>query len=275
MLGAKLRKRLNEIWESSWLFSEQLEKQLIARSLWRAREYVSGDMLDIGCGHKPYAALFTNRVRRHIGLDYPLTVNRHMTSGYKTPAVDIYGDGESLPIKSDTIDSVLCTQVLEHCPNPARMMSEMARVLKSGGHLILTAPQEWGLHQEPHDYFRFTYYGLRYLAETQGLRVEYIEQRGGFWAMMGQRWSAYLYDTYCRPLRRRGQRAAFLLLASIILPACAVTQLLALGLDRLQPIKRNTLGYILVATKPQEETSQVLETCEVCPRKLVHEHGKE
>ena len=248
-----VRKRLNEIWESSWFFPEQLEKRLIAASLQRARVYAVGDMLDVGCGHKPYAALFADRIRRHIGLDYPPTVDQHMTLGYREPRVDIYGEGGSLPIRSATMDTVLCTQVLEHSPRPAEMMSEMARVLKPGGHLILTAPQEWGLHQAPHDYFRFTRYGLKHLAESQGLRVEYIEARGGFWAMMGQRWSAYLYDTYCRPFRRRGQRAAFLLCAAIVLPACALAQLLALGLDRLQPIKENTLGHILVAAKPAKK----------------------
>jgi len=257
----ELRERLNMIWESSWFFPEQLEKRLIASALQRAHEYACGDMLDVGCGHKPYAALFADRVRRHIGLDYPPTVEQHMTIRCSLrpdrswrpvrSEVDIYGDGGTLPIKSATMDTVLCTQVLEHSPRPAAMMSEIARVLKPGGHLILTAPQEWGLHQEPHDYFRFTRYGLRHLAEVQGLRVEYIEPRGGFWAMMGQRWSAYLYDTYCRPFRRRGQRAAFLLCAAILLPACALAQLLALGLDRLQPIKENTLGYVLVATRPQ------------------------
>ncbi len=250
-MGATWRKRLNEIWESSWLCSEQLEKRLIVRSLAEARPYVSGDLLDVGCGHKPYAALFATQVRRHIGLDYPPTVDQHMTVGYRAPQVDIYGDGTALPLRDAAVDTVLCTQVLEHCAEPGAVMAEIARVLKPGGHLVLTAPQEWGLHQEPHDYYRFTRYGLQHLAEAHGLRIEYVTARGGFWAMMGQRWSAYLYDNYARPFRRRGQRLLFLLAAAFVLPASALTQLLSLGLDRLQPLPMNTLGHILVATKPE------------------------
>ncbi len=247
---ANWRRRLNALWDDSWFFSEQLEKRLIASALRESRPYAQGLLLDVGCGHKPYAPLFADRVTQHVGLDYPPTVDQHMAMGYVAPQVDIYSAGEALPLRAGAVDTVLCTQVLEHTPNPARMMAEMARVLKPGGHLILTAPQEWGLHQEPHDYYRYTRYGLQHLAREAGLDVAYIRPRGGIWAVLGQRWSAYLYDNYVRPFRRRGIRWAFLLSAAFILPACALTQLLALRLDRLQFRPQNTLGYIMVATKP-------------------------
>lgn len=255
MRAIEFRKRLNRIWESSWLFSEQLEKRLIERSLAEAADFASGDLLDIGCGHKPYRTLLGDRIDRHIGVDYPITVGQHMSSGYVEPDIDIFGAGEALPIRTGSMDTVLCTQVLEHTPEPDHMMAEMARVLKPGGHLILTAPQEWGLHQEPHDYYRYTRYGLDHLATKHHLKVEYIRQRGGLWIVLGQRLSAYIYDTFSRPLRRRGKRLLFALSAIITLPTCAITQLLALALDRLQPIQTNTLGYIMVATKPGRDES--------------------
>lgn len=245
-----LRKKANQIWESSWFFSEHLEKRLLERSLQEALLYASGDMLDLGCGHKPYAALFQGRIRRHIGIDYPLTVDQHMSSGYSAPQVDIYAAGEAIPLCDGSVHTVLCTQVLEHTPEPSDMLGEISRVLEPGGHLILTAPQEWGLHQEPHDYYRYTKYGLRYLAAKNGLDVIYVKPRGGLWAVLGQRWSSYLYDTYSRPLRRRGKRIAFALSLLITLPACAFSQLLGAGLDRVQPLAANTLGYIMVAIKP-------------------------
>ncbi|NLS77038.1 MAG: class I SAM-dependent methyltransferase [Chloroflexi bacterium] len=252
--GGNWRRRLNAIWDDSWFYSEQLEKRLIEQALREARPYAHGILLDVGCGRKPYAALFRDRVRQHLGLDYPPTVDQHMSSGYAAPEVDVYAAGEGLPIRTGAVDTVLCTQVLEHTPNPARVMAEMACALRGGGCLILTAPQEWGLHQEPHDYYRYTRYGLEHLAREAGLRVEYIRPRGGIWAVLGQRWSAYLYDNYVRPFRRRGIRWAFLLSACFILPACALTQLLARGLDRLQFRPQNTLGYILVARKPAEDS---------------------
>jgi SAM-dependent methyltransferase len=250
MSSQGLRQRLNLLWESSWLFPEYLEKYLIRQALIQAKPFAQGCLLDIGCGHKPYAGLFVNQISAHLGIDYPLTVAQHMSGSYLMPDVDVYGTGEALPLKRNSIDTVLCTQVMEHSPEPDRAMAEMARVLRPGGYLLLTVPQEWGLHQEPHDYYRYTRYGLDYLAHKHGLEIEYIEARGGFWAMMGQRWSAYWYDHYLRPLRRRGIRWAFLLLALLLLPLCALTQLLALGLDTVQPIPENTLGYIMVAGKP-------------------------
>lgn len=251
-----LRHKLNRLWESSWFFSEHLERKLILDSLREAAPLARGMLLDIGCGQKPYAPLFAATVDRHLGIDYPATVDQHMSAGYEPPQVDIYGSGDALPLADRSVNTVLCTQVLEHSPEPDRTLGEIARVLRPDGILILTAPQEWGLHQAPHDYFRYTRYGLRYLAEKHGLVVEYIRPRGGLWAVLGQRWSAYLYDRYARPLRRRGIRWAFALTAAIVLPLCALTQLVALGLDRLQPIPENTLGYIMVAHKPGRATDQ-------------------
>ena len=246
------RARINRIWESSWFFSENLERRLLERSLRQALPYAHGNLLDLGCGHKPYAPLFRQHVHQHLGLDYPVTVSQHMSSGYRLPDVDIYASGEALPLEDNWADTVLCTQVLEHTPEPSQILAEIARVLKPGGHLILTAPLAWGLHQEPHDYYRYTRHGLAHLAQKHGLAVEYIQPRGGIWAVLGQAWSTYVYDTYSRPLRRRGKRAAFALSLLLTLPLCALSQLLALGLDRLQPLSYNTLGYIMVATKPQE-----------------------
>ena len=73
-----------------------------------------------------------------------------------------------LPFGDRSFETVFSSQVLEHVPEPWRMVEDMARVLKPGGHLILTAPHIWGLHEVPHDYFRFTSYGLQHLARRAG-----------------------------------------------------------------------------------------------------------
>jgi len=222
-----VRQRLNQLWAQSWFDPEHLEKRLIEEGLEEASAYARGILLDVGCGQRRHAHLFTPRVERYIGLDYPAV------------SEGIWA-----------VDTVLCTQVLEHVPEPARMTAEIARVLRPGGHALITVPQEWGLHQEPFDFYRFTRYGLAYLAEKAGLEVVFIHNRGGFWAMLAQRWSAFLYDATCRPLRRRGHRAAFVLTAMVILPWVALTQLVGLGLDRIHHVRENTLGYVMVARKP-------------------------
>lgn len=244
-----VRQRLNQLWAQSWFDPEHLEKRLIEEGLEEASVYARGILLDVGCGQRRHAHLFTPRVERYIGLDYP-AVSEGIWAAAGGELVDIWADGQALPIAAGAVDTVLCTQVLEHVPEPARMTAEIARVLRPGGHALITVPQEWGLHQEPFDFYRFTRYGLAYLAEKAGLEVVFIHNRGGFWAMLAQRWSAFLYDATCRPLRRRGHRAAFVLTALVILPWVALTQLVGLGLDRIHHVRENTLGYVMVARKP-------------------------
>jgi len=249
MAFEELRRRINEYWDNSWFSSEHLEKVLLERGLMECRPYARGVLLDVGCGQRRHERIFLPAVERYVGLDYPpVSGGIWATTGGEN--VDVWGDGQRLPIASSSVDTVLCTQVLEHVPEPAQLMSELTRVLKPGGHAIVTAPQEWGIHQEPFDFYRFTRYGLTYLAQKVGLEVAFVRNRGGFWAMLGQRWSAYLYDTTCRRFRRRGNRVAFLLFAIPVLPLSALSQLIGLGLDRIHYLDRNTLGYVLVARKP-------------------------
>ena len=107
-----------------------------------------GRTLDLGAQNGPYAALFPNRV----GLDIR-----------RGAGVRVIGDAQALGLASGTFDIVLCTEVLEHLPEPQQAIDEMFRVLKPGGTLLLTTRFLFPIHDAPHDYFRFTKYGLRHL----------------------------------------------------------------------------------------------------------------
>jgi SAM-dependent methyltransferase len=104
--------------------------------------------LDLGAQNGPYAAHFPNRIALDIrpGL-----------------GVRVIGDAQCLGLASGVFDVVLCTEVLEHLPEPQRAIDEMFRVLKPGGVLLLTTRFLFPIHDAPHDYFRFTKYGLRHL----------------------------------------------------------------------------------------------------------------
>ena len=239
------------IWQESWLWPEHLEKHLLWLALFEARHFASGDLLDIGCGNKPYRSLFAGRIRRHIGVDYLPAL--FSSSGGIRNAADVFADALYLPFPEGCFDTVLCTQVLEHVPEPWKALEAMTRVLKPGGTLILTVPQEWGIHRAPYDFYRFTRYGLAYLVQHSGMHVEYIRARGGFWAMMGQRISGYLNDAFLRPLYSR-HKLLFLAGAGFLLPLCAIAQLLGLALDHIQHLEANTLGYLIVARQPEKVT---------------------
>lgn len=104
--------------------------------------------LDIGEGGAYYQRYFPNRVT--IDID---------------PArkPDIVADAHALPFPDAAFNLVLCTEVLEHLLRPSVAIAEMRRVLKKDGTLILTTRFVYPLHDTPHDYWRFTKYGLEEL----------------------------------------------------------------------------------------------------------------
>jgi len=219
----------------SWRDPSKIEKQSIVDALVEASVYASGRLLDIGCGRKPYRDLFAGRVTHHIGVDFPVTA-----AG--AAAADVYADSTALPFADVAFDTVLSTQVLEHLPEPKAMLREACRVLRPGGHLILTAPQTWGLHEEPHDYYRFTCYGLRYLAEACGFGVDYIKPRGGLFALIGQ---LLINDYYRRrPWRQSGRLRRWLGIALVWIFA---------HLETLYSNRSDTLGYVMVMHKNDVE----------------------
>ena len=147
-----------------WLVlrGEAQNRRAIARSL-------RGRILDIGCGNRPMEALLGPDTA-YVGLDYPAT----HAKGY-AGRPDVFGDGQALPFRTESFDVVMALDVLEHLLSPEQCVREAARVLRSGGQLILQTPFLYPLHDMPHDFQRWTLQGLEALVQRQGLTV--IERR--------------------------------------------------------------------------------------------------
>ena len=189
--------------------------------------YGRGRVLDTGCGRRPYAEFFSD----YTGLEFDRV-------RYADAPADVWGSGMELPFRDKAFATVFSSQVLEHVPEPWRMVAEMARVLEPGGHLILTAPHIWGLHEAPHDYFRFTCYGLEHLARRVGLQPVEVRPMAGYWVTAGVRFCYYL---------RRFERGP---LKPVVRAMFALIQLLAWGLDRLHRVESDAWNYLLVARRP-------------------------
>jgi SAM-dependent methyltransferase len=210
-----------------------LEQDSLLSALQKAASEVGGGrLLDIGCGRRPYASLFTH-ITHYVGIDLPSS----RSVGRDSP--DIWASGLRLPFASGRFDVVLCTQVLEHVPQPEQMVAEAHRVLRTGGQLILTAPQTWGLHEEPHDYYRFTRYGLRYLLVSIGFDVMRIEARGGVFRMIGQTLLSYLQARSGNNVPPTWRRRMY-----------AVLNRFFAYLDRRWLWEKDTLGYVVLARRP-------------------------
>jgi SAM-dependent methyltransferase len=124
-------------------------------------------ILDVGAGLSPYRELFAHA-------DY-VTCDWEQTSYSPELAVDIVAPADKIPVADGSFDAVLCTQVLEHVTEPSDVLRELHRIIRTGGKLWLTAPLVWYLHEEPHDYFRFTSHGLRYLLSKAGFTEITVE----------------------------------------------------------------------------------------------------
>ena len=135
----------------------------------QAAHHVSGKALDVGCGQKPYRSIFQN-VTEYIGMDIEESGHDHSNEN-----IDVFYDGKIFPFEDDVFDSIVCNQVLEHVFNPVEFLSEMYRVLKKGGKVLLTVPFVWDEHEQPYDYARYSSFGLRHLVESAGFTV--VEQR--------------------------------------------------------------------------------------------------
>jgi SAM-dependent methyltransferase len=212
----------------------RLANALHDRALTKAvARYLRGTLLDIGCGLKPYAPLVRPWIERHIGIDHP-------DSPHGDGGLDAFATAYALPVADASVDSVLCTAVLEHLEEPQMAIDAAWRCLKPGGVAVYTAPFIWHIHEEPRDFYRFSRYGLQYMLEKAGFEVEHLEALSGFWVTCGQMLVYYLYRFNRGPLRWLGLIAA----------AGVVIQLLAYLLDRVDRAEQWTWMYLVVARKP-------------------------
>ncbi len=106
---------------------------------------------------------------------------------------DHVGTAEATGLPGESFDVVVCTQVLEHCVNPWQAISEIQRVLKPGGHLVLSVPHVWFYHPHPADNWRFTQEGVVQLCGHAGLAVTELRAQGGSLLTLGQIANFMLY----------------------------------------------------------------------------------
>jgi len=149
-----------------WLNPFYHARRELYRTVKRLAPQLGGRILDVGCGSKPYAGLFS--ADDYVGLEIDTPESR------ANKRADYFYDGKVFPFPDQGFDAVVCNQVLEHVFTPDLFLGEVSRVLKPGGRLLLTVPFVWDEHEQPWDYARYTSFGLKSLLETNGLEV--VEQ---------------------------------------------------------------------------------------------------
>lgn len=168
-----------------------------------------GRLLDLGCGKLPLFAAYKPYVEEVICVDWA-------ASFHDNPHLDHIADLNSpLSLPDNSFDTVILSDVLEHIREPAQLLSEVARVLRVGGTLILNVPFYYMLHEEPYDYYRYTKYALEYLVVRSGLSVVRLEARGGIPEIMGDLSAKLLHRIpwFGKPLAALSQAITRLLVA--------------------------------------------------------------
>ncbi len=143
--------------------------------------------MDFGCGTKPYKELFN--FQYYVGLDI-----QHPKINYITEKADIIYDGKTLPFRDNSFDSIFTSEVIEHIFEIDYALAELSRVLKKSSFILMTLPFVMQEHEIPHDFARYTSFGIRYLLEKHGFEIVHMEKTTNYIETIIQMWNIFLSE---------------------------------------------------------------------------------
>ncbi len=182
-------------------------------------------LLDAGAGEGMYRRYFDRQ--RYVGVDLAIG-----DATWNYSKLEALADLESMPFADASFDAAVNIVTLEHVRQPARVLSEISRVLKPGAPFLIVVPMEWEVHQAPNDYYRYTRYGMAFLMIQAGFSQPKVEAVGGFFRLLGRRLLGGIQ-----------------FFPSLLWIPFALPGLLLPLLDSLDREKNFTLGYICSARK--------------------------
>lgn len=187
-------------------------------------------VLDAGAGECQYASHF--RLNRYTAVDLGIG-----DATWQYGRLDAITDLLSLPFREGVFDAAVNIVTLEHVTDPAKVIQELYRCLRPGGRLLLITPMEWEEHQQPHDFFRYTQYGLAHLTQSAGFTDVEIRPVGGFFRLLS---------------RRLMNSAQFFPGIMVLIPMICFGPLALIlpALDSMDRARNFTLGHICTASKP-------------------------
>ncbi len=237
------------MWRDIFSFN-QLRRDRWVSAVVKNKAPLGSRVLDLASGTCPYRHLFAHcEYKTHDFMCLNPDQNRGNLPYGK---IDYISDITNVPVADGSFDVILCTEALEHVPRPEAVIREIARLLKGGGSVILTAPLGSGLHQEPfHYYGGFTPYWYRLVLGEYGFRDIQIEANGGTFKHIGQECLRFMRMT--APWRMQAPWWAKVVVAPFwiaLMPMLGVFMpLFCHWLDRFDDHRAFTVGYHVLATK--------------------------
>jgi SAM-dependent methyltransferase len=219
MLKQRLKK---EIFQPTWLgaFTSHifLSRFYLYKKIKILSKHVSGAVLDLGCGEKPYQNLFSSK--KYIGLEI---------NGANVDKEDInlyYYDGKKIPFEDSTFDSVVSFETLEHIFDIENTILEIKRVLKDKGKLLISIPFGWNEHMQPQDFARYTSFAIEYLLTCKKFKIIEIHKTNSIITASFQIIIAYLHQNYQPKIKIFARLFQFFFIAPITLFAIILEKIL-------------------------------------------------
>lgn len=214
---------------------------VVGRWLADNSDAVSGMLLDLGAGNQPFKVWYSGLAEKCVSVDVT-----------PSPGLDVLSMAAPLPFRSETFDTVICTSVLEHVDNAEEVVSEIARILKPGGRLLITIPFLYPTHEAPYDFWRTTHWGLRSVLTRHGLEVDTVAAQGGPVLLVAHYVIAGFAQLLLLIARRLGRFGSLVdnrpVRALIAGPQDLVRSKLSYRLTKLS--RAASLGYMAIAHRP-------------------------
>jgi len=224
-----------------------LYSPLIDYHQWRLLSFVKNQaakidnkayVLDIGAGELKYKKYFNHC--KYVSNDLCVGDNQWFYD-----EIDIKSSVYDIPVEDESFDFILCIQVLEHLEFPDLAFKKFNKILKKNGKLLLTAPLGFGEHQIPHDYFRYTKYGLKSLGERNNFKLTYIELHGGIFVNL----EYMLWQSIGKLIPFRKYLVVRYLSYFLLLPFKFISGIIFNFLDLFDKKKEYTLNYNCIYEK--------------------------
>ncbi|MFY4743993.1 methyltransferase domain-containing protein [Aliarcobacter butzleri] len=216
----------------NWLIYDISDKWIESYS-----KYYKGTLVDLGCGEASHKNYFLQYVNKYIGVDWTKTLHNSKA--------DIISDlNKKIEIEDDFADTIISLSVMEHLCEPQIFLNESYRILKKDGTIILGVPWMWRIHEAPHDYFRYTPYGLKYMFEKAGYKDIHIQPTTGFFTM----W--FLKMNYFSLKWIKGSKIRKAFTKAFLIPFWYLSQKLAPWLDsKHRGWSLESAGFFVIAEK--------------------------